>query len=48
MWQLLCQAMGQPELAKDPRFANAKQRWQNVDELTGILNAWTGSTPSMR
>jgi formyl-CoA transferase len=41
MWQQLCNAMGQPELATDPRFANAKMRWQNVDELTTILNAWT-------
>jgi formyl-CoA transferase len=42
MWQQLCRAIGQPELATDPRFANAKLRWQNVDELTAILNAWTG------
>jgi formyl-CoA transferase len=43
MWQLLCKAMGKPELIKDPRFANNKLRWQNVDELSAILNGWTGS-----
>ena len=29
MWQLLCQAMGQPELAKDERFATNKLRSKN-------------------
>ena len=42
MWQLLCKAMGQPELIKDERFANNKLRWQHVDELSAIINAWTG------
>ncbi|HEY2106668.1 MAG TPA: CoA transferase [Candidatus Binataceae bacterium] len=42
MWQLLCQAMGQPELIKDERFATNKLRWQHVDELSAIINAWTG------
>jgi len=41
MWQLLCQAMGQPELAKDERFATNKLRSKNGDELTAILTAWT-------
>jgi formyl-CoA transferase len=43
MWRLLCQAMGQPELVKDERFANAKLRAKNGEELTALLNAWTST-----
>jgi formyl-CoA transferase len=42
MWQLLCKAMGKPELIKDERFATNKLRWQHVDELSAIINEWTG------
>ena len=42
MWQLLCEAMGKPELLTDERFVTNKARWQNVDALSAIINAWTG------
>jgi formyl-CoA transferase len=42
MWRTLCSAMGRPELSDDPRFANPKARAKNNDELTAILNEWTG------
>jgi crotonobetainyl-CoA:carnitine CoA-transferase CaiB-like acyl-CoA transferase len=40
-WRALCQAMGQPSLAADPRFADAAARKRNEDELDAIINAWT-------
>jgi crotonobetainyl-CoA:carnitine CoA-transferase CaiB-like acyl-CoA transferase len=40
-WYALCHAMGQPELATDPRFARAELRKQNEAALDGIITAWT-------
>jgi benzylsuccinate CoA-transferase BbsF subunit len=40
-WQALCQAMGQPQLARDARFATAPDRKANEDELEKLLTAWT-------
>lgn len=37
----LCEAMGQPELARDPRYATHVARGENQDELDGIVEAWT-------
>lgn len=37
----LCRAIGQPELAADPRFASSAQRKANEDELDAIIDAWT-------
>src|SRR5204862_7559525 len=34
-------AMGQTELADDPRFAAHHDRGTNMDELDGIIAAWT-------
>ncbi len=42
MWQNLCKAMGQPQLADDERFKDARARNQNVEALTAIINEWTG------
>ena len=41
MWQALIKAMGQPELADDPRFATADLRWENRLALNAIVEAWT-------
>ena len=38
----LCDAMGQPELAEDPRFATHLARGANQEELEGIVTAWAG------
>jgi crotonobetainyl-CoA:carnitine CoA-transferase CaiB-like acyl-CoA transferase len=38
-WVLLCGAIGQPELADDPRFATFGDRDRNRDELEPILEA---------
>ena len=42
-WHALCQAMGQPGLATDPRFALAELRKQNEAALDEIITAWTNT-----
>jgi crotonobetainyl-CoA:carnitine CoA-transferase CaiB-like acyl-CoA transferase len=37
----LTRLMGQPELAKDPRFDNEANRWKNRAELQDLLEAFT-------
>ena len=37
LWRKLCQAIGRPELAGDPRFADFAARRVNRDELVPIL-----------
>ncbi|MGQ3485893.1 CaiB/BaiF CoA transferase family protein [Roseovarius pacificus] len=41
----LVQAMGQPELAEDPRFAQPVARSENEDELDALIGDWTSSLP---
>jgi formyl-CoA transferase len=36
----LAEAMGQPELAEDPRFATHLARGQNQEELDGLIGDW--------
>jgi formyl-CoA transferase len=42
MFESLCKAMGQPEVAQDERFKEPKERAKHVEELTAIITAWTG------
>jgi crotonobetainyl-CoA:carnitine CoA-transferase CaiB-like acyl-CoA transferase len=42
-WQALCEAIGQPELARDPRFATAALRKGNEAELDRIITRWTSA-----
>lgn len=37
-WPLLCEEIGHPELADDPRFLSFRERLQNRDELTLALD----------
>ncbi|GAA0517633.1 CoA transferase [Pigmentiphaga sp. GD03639] len=37
-WQTFCAAIGRTDLAEDPRFKLAKDRVENVEALTAILN----------
>ncbi|WFL76389.1 CoA transferase [Altererythrobacter arenosus] len=39
----LAQAMGQPELASDPRYATHLARGKHQTELDELINEWTGS-----
>jgi len=41
LWQRLAEAMGQPELGTDPRFATHIARGTNQDEIDALINAWT-------
>ena len=42
MWTSFCGVMGQPGLAEDERFREARSRARNVEALTAIVNEWTG------
>lgn len=39
----LCEAMGRPELASDPRYATHTARGRNQQELDDLINAWTSA-----
>ncbi|AEC21573.1 hypothetical protein PT7_3033 [Pusillimonas sp. T7-7] len=45
VFQRLVQAMGKPELLKDPRFATPVARSQNDDEIDALVDEWTRSLP---
>jgi crotonobetainyl-CoA:carnitine CoA-transferase CaiB-like acyl-CoA transferase len=40
-WQALCQQIGRPELASDPRFSDAVGRRTHHDLIDGAITAWT-------
>jgi len=40
VFRRLCDAIGQPELADDPRFATHGARGENQEEIEGIVSAW--------
>ncbi|MBV8771759.1 MAG: CoA transferase [Deltaproteobacteria bacterium] len=40
-WRALCEVIGQPALACDPRFSTAVLRKQHEDELDAIITQWT-------
>ena len=40
-WQALCDAMGTPELARDPRFKTQTRRLENRDVLEALVGEWT-------
>jgi len=42
----LCRAMGQPDLANDPRFKTNADRLKNLKELVAAIEAWFKSSPS--
>ena len=42
VFRRLCGAMGQPELADDPRYATHRDRGENQEELEGVIAAWAG------
>ncbi len=45
-WERLCEAIGRPELAADPRFADFAARDENRGELLAILDAAFFARPS--
>jgi formyl-CoA transferase len=42
VFRRLCDAMGKPELADDPRYATHLARGDNQDELEGLVARWAG------
>jgi benzylsuccinate CoA-transferase BbsF subunit len=40
-WQALCQAMGNPEWARDERFSDSYSRWKNQEHLDRLIGQWT-------
>jgi formyl-CoA transferase len=40
VFRRLCEAMGRPELADDPKFVNHNVRGENQDEIEGIVADW--------
>jgi crotonobetainyl-CoA:carnitine CoA-transferase CaiB-like acyl-CoA transferase len=42
-WYGLCQAIGQPQLAQDPRFATVLARRQQQADIDQLLSTWTQS-----
>jgi crotonobetainyl-CoA:carnitine CoA-transferase CaiB-like acyl-CoA transferase len=45
-WRALCEMMGRPELAADPRFANGALRAANWRELDEIVLPWAAARPA--
>jgi CoA:oxalate CoA-transferase len=43
---LLCNAMGRPELAQDPRFIDNESRVKNCRALVGEIESWIAALPS--
>ena len=41
VWRRMAEAMGRPELAEDPRFADHVSRGQNEEELDALISGWT-------
>jgi crotonobetainyl-CoA:carnitine CoA-transferase CaiB-like acyl-CoA transferase len=41
LWVRLAEAMGQPELGSDPRYATHLARGENQTELDNLIDAWT-------
>ena len=47
-WLSLCQAIGRPELATDPRFTDPIDRRQHQEELDAIIGRWTADQTSFQ
>ena len=45
-WSKLCEAMGRPDIMRDPRFTDNASRMNNLDELVTIIEDWIRSQPS--
>jgi crotonobetainyl-CoA:carnitine CoA-transferase CaiB-like acyl-CoA transferase len=45
-WPNVCNALGKPELIKDPRFSSAGRRGKNQKELIPLIEAWLQSFPT--
>jgi crotonobetainyl-CoA:carnitine CoA-transferase CaiB-like acyl-CoA transferase len=46
IFRRLCEAMGRPDLGRDPRLADNRGRVEHESELDGIIGAWTAGLDS--
>ncbi len=46
VFRRLCEVMGRPDLADDPRYADHAARGANSDELDGLVAGWTSGLES--
>jgi formyl-CoA transferase len=46
VFQRLCQEMGRPELAENPRYATHRARGEHQEELDAIVAEWTRAHPA--
>ncbi len=47
-WAALCKVIGRPELARDPRFADQRQRWLRQAEIDPVVASWTRERTSQQ
>ena len=45
-WVSVCQAIGKPELARDARYARARDRAQRREELVSVIEDWLAAMPN--
>ena len=45
-WSKLCEAMGRPDMARDPRFTDNETRMKNQEALVDTIEGWIRSQPS--
>lgn len=45
-WRQMVEAMGRPDLAKDPRFSSPRARRDNKETLRDLVEAWLATFPS--
>lgn len=45
-WARVCEAIGKPELARDPRYANAASRGEHKQEIIELIENWFATMPS--
>ena len=45
-WARVCEAIGRPELMRDPRFADSAARSRNKQEIIDLIEGWLAAMPS--
>lgn len=45
VFRRLCEAMGQPGLAEDPRFSSHNVRWENIEAINAVVARWIRESP---
>ncbi|MGA2412250.1 MAG: CoA transferase, partial [Candidatus Binataceae bacterium] len=42
MWKAMWRVIGRPDVLDNPRYNDRKERAKNIEELTAIIEGWTG------